>query len=453
MKAEQFYQIDDQTDATHAISLILVASLEAVADLDQPQIKIQQFKAKSGEWAAVGDAKGDILKIYIGLGEQSEADAIAKAVTQLPAGCYQFEALLSERAAVLWSLAQYRFDQYKKSDAKPRVLVLNKNMLANILAETKAVFKTRDLINTPANHMGPVALAKAVEDIAKAHGADYEVAVGKDLLEANFPAIHAVGRAAVEAPRLASLTWGDETHPRVTLVGKGVCFDSGGLDLKPSRGMRLMKKDMGGAANAIGLAEWIMTIKLPVYLELFVPAVENAIGAAAYRPGDVITMRNGLTVEIDNTDAEGRLVLADALTKACENKPELLIDFATLTGAARIAVGTDITAMFSNNDAFAEAVVAGSNAMRDPVWRLPLYQPYTKLFDSNIADLANSASSGYGGAITAALFLERFVTKKTAWMHCDLMAWNLKTTPGKPEGGEAMGIQAIATYLIKKYGV
>jgi leucyl aminopeptidase len=448
MKANRFYQ----TDTTHAISLILVASLQGVHAEDKALVTLQQFEAKSGEWALIGDTQGHVLKAYVGLGNQSEADALAKAVMQLPAGCYQLEALLSERAAVLWSLAQYRFDAYKKTKIKPRVLVLDKAMLPKILAETSAVFKTRDLINTPANYMGPVALAAEVKALAKAEGADYEEVVGDLLLDANFPAIHTVGRAAVEAPRLVSLTWGDPTHPRVSLVGKGVCFDSGGLDLKPSRGMRLMKKDMGGAAHAIGLAQWMMAIKLPIYLELLIPAVENAVSASAYRPGDVITMRNGLTVEIDNTDAEGRLVLADALTKACENKPDVLIDFATLTGAARVAVGTDITAIFSNQDALSDAVIAHSNSMRDPVWRLPLYQPYTSLFDSSIADLANSASSGYGGAITAALFLERFVDKNTAWMHCDLMAWNLKSTPGKPVGGEAMGIQAIAAYLIKQYG-
>ncbi len=448
MKSETFYQ----TSAMGATPLILVASLKAVPAEDKASVKLQQFEAKSGEWAAVGDVHGKLLRVYVGLGNQSEADAIAAVVTQLPAGVYQLEALLSERAAVLWALAQYQFDAYQKTKTKPRILVLDKAMLPRILAETSAIFKTRDLINTPANHMGPAALAGAVEALAKLHGAEYEEVVGDVLLDANFPAIHAVGRAAAEAPRLASLTFGDETHPRVSLVGKGVCFDTGGLDLKPSRGMRLMKKDMGGAAQAIGLAHWIMRIKLPVYLELFIPAVENAVSASAYRPGDVITMRNGLTVEIDNTDAEGRLVLADALTKACENKPDLLIDFATLTGAARIAVGTDITAMFSNNNTLAKAVMAHSEPMRDPVWQLPLYQPYTKLFDSNIADLANSASSSYGGAITAALFLARFVDQKTAWMHCDLMAWNLKSRPGKPEGGEAMGIQSIAAYLIKQYG-
>ncbi len=447
MKADIFYQ----ASAASSIPLVLVASFNAVASEDKAIVNLQQFEAKSGEWAAVGDEMGQVVKVYVGLGSRSAADAIAKAVTQIPAGVYQLDALLSERVAVLWALAQYRFDMYKKTEEKPRVLVLNQKMLTRVLAETSAIFKTRDLINMPANYMGPAALANTVKDLAELHGAEYEVCVGEALLEANFPAIHAVGRAAAEAPRLASLTWGDETHPRVSLVGKGVCFDSGGLDLKPSHGMRLMKKDMGGAANAIGLAHWIMTLQLPIYLELYIPAVENAVSASAYRPGDVLTMRNGLTVEIDNTDAEGRLILADALVKASEHKPELLIDFSTLTGAARIAVGTEITAMFSNDDAFATAVVEHSEGMRDPIWRLPLYQNYTHLFESSIADLANSASSSYGGAITAALFLERFVQKEISWMHCDLMAWNTKTTPGKPEGGEAMGIQAIAAYLMERY--
>jgi leucyl aminopeptidase len=448
MTADIFYQ----TSAANAVTLILVASIQSIDATDKAAVQLQQFEAKSGEWAAVGDASGNLKKIYIGLGNHSEADAIAKAVTQLPAGIYQVDALLSERAAVLWALAQYRFEKYKKSTRKPCVLVLKKAMLTRVLAEVSAIFKTRDLINMPANALGPVALAQAVETLAKTYDADYEEVVGDTLLQANFPAIHAVGRAAAEAPRLACLSWGDDANPRITLVGKGVCFDSGGLDLKPSRGMRFMKKDMGGAANAIGLAQWIMAIKLPVYLELFIPAVENAVSASSYRPGDVITMRNGLTVEIDNTDAEGRLILADALTKASENKPELLIDFSTLTGAARVAVGTEITAMFSNNDALYDAVFKHAEPMRDPVWRLPLYQNYSRLFESNIADLANSASSPYGGAITAALFLEYFIDKKIDWIHCDLMAWNTKSTPGKPEGGEAMGIQTMAAYLMKQYG-
>ncbi|MDF1684066.1 MAG: leucyl aminopeptidase family protein [Legionellaceae bacterium] len=448
MQAQAFYQ----TDAEQTISLVLLASIDQAKSEDKPALKLQQFHAKPGEWAVIGDANHQILTVYVGLGKGTDFEAIAHVVTQLPAGCYWPEQALSSRAEVMWSLAQYKFDKYKSSDKQvPKQLLIQAEALPAVLAEAEAVFLVRDLINTPANHMGPEALAQAVEDLADMHGAQFDACVGEDLLEENYPAIHAVGRAASEAPRLASLTWGDPKHPRVALVGKGVCFDSGGLDLKPSRGMRLMKKDMGGAANAIGLAHWIMSMQLPICLQLLIPAVENAVSASAYRPGDVLTMRNGLTVEIDNTDAEGRLVLADALVKACEYKPDLVIDLATLTGAARIAVGTEITAMFTNDDELAADVSTASEIMGDPVWRLPLHQGYTSLFDSSIADLANSAASGYGGAITAALFLERFITPQTSWMHGDLMAWNIRSKPGKPEGGEAMGIQALFRYLAQQY--
>ena len=449
MQAQAFYK----TDAKQAINLILLADLDKAKPEDKSALKLQQFNAKLGDWAVIGDKDGRVLTVYVGLGKGkcTDAEAIAHVVTKLPAGCYQPEQALSSRAEVLWVLSQYKFNKYKKSDDVPKQLLVKANALPAVLAEAGAVFLVRDLINTPANDMGPEALAQAVEDLAKTHGASFDACVGDALLEENYPAIHAVGRAASEAPRLASLTWGNPKHPRVALVGKGVCFDSGGLDLKPSRGMRLMKKDMGGAANAIGLAHWIMSMQLPICLELLIPAVENAVSASAYRPGDVLTMRNGLTVEIDNTDAEGRLVLADALVKACEGKPDLVIDFATLTGAARVAVGTEITAMFTNDDDLATGVSEASSMRCDPVWRLPLYQAYTSLFDSSIADLANSSASSYGGAITAALFLERFVESNISWMHCDLMAWNLRSKPGKPEGGEAMGIQAVFGYLSKRF--
>lgn len=447
MQAQDFYQ----TDAEQIICLVLLASLDKVKPEDKSALKLQQFNAKLGEWAVIGDRSGQLITVYAGLGKGTDAEAIAHVVTKLPAGCYQSVEALSSRAEVMWSLAQYKFDKYKQSEQTLKQLLVQTKALPAILAEAEAVFLARDLINTPANDMGPEALALVVENLAKTHGAKFTVCVGEALLEENYPAIHAVGRAASEAPRLASLTWGDPKHPRVALVGKGVCFDSGGLDLKPSSGMRLMKKDMGGAANAIGLAHWIMSMQLPICLQLLIPAVENAVSAAAYRPGDVLTMRNGLTVEIDNTDAEGRLVLADALVKACEDKPDLVIDFATLTGAARVAVGTEITAMFTNDDELASGVSEASDIMCDPVWRLPLHQGYTSLFESSIADLANSAASGYGGAITAALFLERFVASQTSWMHCDLMAWNIRSKPGKPEGGEAMGIQAVFEYLSKRF--
>jgi len=447
MQARAFYQ----TDAEQTIQLVLLANLDKAKTEDKSALIVQQFNAKLGEWAVIGDQHARILTVYIGLGEGTDAEAIARVVTKLPAGCYQSEQTLSSRAEVLWSLAQYRFNTYKKSEYLPKQLLVKIEALPAVLAEAEAVFLVRDLINTPANDMGPEALAQAVIDLAKMHEAHVDVCVGDALLEENYPAIHAVGRAAAEAPRLVSLTWGNPKHPRVALVGKGVCFDSGGLDLKPSHGMRLMKKDMGGAANAIGLAHWIMTMQLPICLQLLIPAVENAVSASAYRPGDVLTMRNGLTVEIDNTDAEGRLVLADALVKACEAKPDLVLDFATLTGAARVAVGTEITAMFTNDDKLASDVSAAADEMCDPVWRLPLHQAYTSLFESSIADLANSSASPYGGAITAALFLERFVQPKLSWMHCDLMAWNVRSKPGKPEGGEAMGIQALFGYLNKRF--
>ena len=444
-------QICYQTDSKNPIGLILLAHVEQAKMEDKLALKLQQFHAKLGGWAVIGDANGRVLTVYVGLGQGTDAEAIAHVVTKLPVGCYQPDKALSSRAMIVWSLAQYRFDKYKQSEQAPKQLVVHTKDFPAVLAEAEAVFLVRDLINTPANDMGPTALALSVENLAKMHGAIFDVCVGEALLENNYPAIHAVGRAASEAPRLASLTWGNPKHPRIALVGKGVCFDSGGLDLKPSRGMRLMKKDMGGAANAIGLAHWIMSMQLPVYLQLLIPAVENAVGSSAYRPGDVLTMRNGLTVEIDNTDAEGRLVLADALVKACEDKPDLVIDLATLTGAARVAVGTEITAIFTADDALASGVSKASETMNDPVWRLPLHQGYTRLFDSSIADLANSSASPYGGAITAALFLERFVTPQTPWMHCDLMAWNICSKPGKPEGGEAMGIQAIFEYLKHQY--
>ena len=275
--------------------------------------------------------------------------------------------------------------------------------------------------------------------------------MGDDLLKANFPAIHMVGRAAENSPRLLSLSWGDANHPRVTLIGKGVCFDSGGLDIKPSAGMRLMKKDMGGAAHVLGLAMWIMANQLPIRLEVLIPAVENSIGPNAFKPGDILTMRNGLTVEIDNTDAEGRLILADVLVKAEEARPELIIDFATLTGAARVAVGTEMAAMFTNDEGLALSLTEASREVADPLWRLPLFAPYETMLDSNVADLANASASSYAGAITAALFLQRFISPATSWVHFDIMAWNVSSKPGKPEGGEAMGIRAIAHYLQKKY--
>ena len=305
-----------------------------------------------------------------------------------------------------------------------------------------ATFRVRDLVNTPTEDMGPEQLAGEVRDLAGRHGARYREWVGDELLASNFPTIHAVGRASHRAPRLAELTFGAADAPHLVLIGKGVCFDTGGLDIKPADGMRWMKKDMGGAAHAIALAELVMHAKLPVRLTLLVPAVENAIGGNAYRPGEVIRTRGGLTVEVDNTDAEGRLVLCDALAYAAEQKPDLILDFATLTGAARVALGPELPALFANRDELADALLAASRETRDPLWRLPLWRPYLAMLDSYIADFANAGGSRHAGAITAALYLERFVAEAQAWCHLDVYSWNDGEKPGRPRGGEAQGLRA-----------
>lgn len=417
----------------------------------QNQLKAQAFAGKAGEVALVMDEQGHLVQACLGMQAGLANRSLAAAAMKLPAGVYALAEALPLPDKLGWALGQYVFDRYKKNGAAAvKQLVVNEAERSTLEAYTEAVFLARDLINTPASDMGPAQLADAAKQLARLHGADFEEWVGDELLAAGFPAIHAVGRAAAQAPRLISLRWGNPKHPRVSLIGKGVCFDSGGLDLKPSSAMRLMKKDMGGAAQALAAGSWLMRQKLPVYLNILIPAVENAVGPAAFRPGDILTMRNGLTVEVDNTDAEGRLVLADALTKAMEDKPDLIIDFATLTGAARVAVGTELSALFSNEDQLAADLTAAGLRMRDPLWRLPLYEPYEELFQSTVADIANASGSPYAGAITAALFLQRFVPKGTPWAHFDLMAWNVAAKPGKPEGGEAMAVLAVCDYLHHK---
>jgi leucyl aminopeptidase len=454
MRAELFYQ----SHMDKAVPLFVITQEEwdarryDISDDDHNLLKTQQFQGKSGDIGLISDDNGLLAKVYLGVSDGNEMLAMAMAAIRLAPGCYELQQEVASFAMVTWSLAQYRYDDYKKNSVAPRVLCLNKDKLENTLIEARAVFLVRDLINKPSNALGPKELATTVASIAKAQGAEFEEWVGDELLTANFPAIHAVGRAAANGPRLLSLLWGDSTHPRVTLVGKGVCFDSGGLNIKPASNMRLMKKDMGGAANVLGLAQWIMEKKLPIHLHVLIPAVENSIGPDAFKPGDILTMRNGLTVEIDNTDAEGRLILADACALACEKKPELLIDFATLTGAARVAVGTDIAAMFTNDDKLADELTRASRNVADPVWRLPLFAPYNALIDSPVADLVNVSATPFAGAITAALFIQRFVPATVSWVHLDIMAWNVCNKPGKPEGGEALGMRAVAEYLQKKYG-
>lgn len=455
MRAELFYN----THSEKAVPLFLVTKteweqgLETLTAAERNSFVTQQFKGQLGELCLLNDKDGFLHKVYLGTGdENNQSQALVQAATVLPPESYLPQQDLSHSAYVAWARAQYRFADYKKQEFFPKVLIVNEEKLTVILADCNAIFLVRDLINKPSNDLGPEELAIVLADLAREYHAHFEQWVGDELLGSNFPAIHMVGRASAKAPRLLCLTWGDEKHPLVTLVGKGVCFDSGGLDLKPSSGMRLMKKDMGGAAHVIGLAQWIMTQQLAIRLQVLIPAVENSVGPDAFRPGDVLTMRNGLTVEIDNTDAEGRLILADAIVKACEEKPDVLFDFATLTGAARVAVGTEIAAMFCNNNKVAQSLIESSMAVDDPMWRLPLFAGYESMLDSSIADLVNSSSSGYAGAITAALFIQRFVASSIPWIHFDIMAWNVSSKPGKPEGGEAMALRAVAHYLVKTYG-
>jgi leucyl aminopeptidase len=319
------------------------------------------------------------------------------------------------------------------------------------MAKVKAIYRVRDLINTPTNDMGPAELVENVFQLGKKFNATVTQIVGDALLKANYPAMYTVGKASCRAPRLVDLRWGDPKAPKLTLVGKGVCFDSGGLDLKSAANMLLMKKDMGGAANAIGLAEMIMSFKLPLRLRLLIPAVENLIAGNAYKPGDIIKTRQGLSIEIGNTDAEGRLILADALSEADSEKPELLIDFATLTGSARAALGTEISAFFTDQEALAGDLIRHSQTEQDPMWRLPLYKPYQKLLESKFAHLNNCGSSAFAGAISAALFLRNFVQPDSTWLHIDFNAYNVSSRPGRPEGGEAMSILTLFSYLTEKY--
>jgi len=381
---------------------------------------------------------------------------LAKLAETLPEGTYRIEGREPGAAALGWLTAQYRFEKYRKDDkaAGPRILltaeVARIEETVRIAAATALV---RDLVNTPAADMGPADLQARAEKLAKAHDAEIAVTKGHDL-EAEYPMIHAVGMAAEKkhAPRLIELVWGNPKHPRVAIVGKGVCFDSGGLDIKPSAGMRLMKKDMGGAAHALALAKLVMQQRLPIRLHLLIPAVENAIAGNAFRPGDVLKSRKGLTVEIGNTDAEGRLVLGDALARAVEEKPELVIDFATLTGAARVALGPDLPALFSNDDALADALLAAGHAEDDPLWRMPLWAGYGEMLKSDIADLNNAPDGGLAGAVTAALFLEKFLPGEIAWAHFDTFAWRPAARPGRPKGGEALGLRAAWAMLKGRYG-
>ena len=411
------------------------------------------FKGKPGQFVLLPDGAG--AGALFGIGKGQDAFVLGAAPLTLPEGNWQLDALPGAWDATLattaWALGSYCFTPYKPAARAAACLVAPDGAdldEAKVIAES--VHLTRDLVNTPADRMGPEGLELAFRQLADAFGATVHVTRGDDLLAQNYPMIHAVGRAAAEAPRLLELEWGDVSHPRLAIVGKGVCFDTGGLDLKAAQFMRLMKKDMGGGANAMGLARMVMAMKLPVRLHLLVPAVENAVGAGAFRPGDIIESRKGLTVEIDNTDAEGRLVLGDALARATEEPVDLLLDFATLTGAARVALGPEVAPFYTDDDAVAADLARCSATVADPLWRMPLWDGYDSEMDGEISDLVNSAPTPMAGSITAALFLRRFVGD-ARWVHFDIFAWNPKPRPGRPKGGEMHAARAVYQMLKERF--
>jgi leucyl aminopeptidase len=440
----------EATDATR-----LAATRKRLNAAQRNWLDSNGFDAKPGSVCLLSDANGKLARVVVGVDAQDPLAALAALPMTLPVGEYAIAteslALDPQLAALGWALGAYQFTRYRKAKRDAATLAVDAKTLTVLAPLIEATALVRDLVNTPTEDMGPKQLADAVKHLGKAHKAKVREWVGDELLEDNFPTIHAVGRASHRAPRLIELNWGKSSDPKLVVVGKGVCFDTGGLDLKPSDGMRWMKKDMGGAAHAIALAGLVMQAKLPVRLTLLIPAVENAVAGNAMRPGEVIITRAGHSVEIDNTDAEGRLVLCDALAYGVEQKPELIIDFATLTGAARVALGPDLPALFANDDAVADAALACGRAVADPLWRLPLWRPYRKMLDSYLADFANAGASRHAGAITAALFMERFLPEGMPWVHLDTYAWNDADRPGRPRGGEAMGLRALFAYLQKRY--
>ncbi|MGE0355882.1 MAG: M17 family metallopeptidase [Burkholderiales bacterium] len=430
----------------------LPKTLEALTPAQRRWVAASDFEARPHTHCAVPGAKGEVDLVLAGVRDATDPWALASLPLKLAPGRYALGkgpvSLAEDKAAFGWALGSYQFTRYKKAKRKPADLQLEPAAkVAQALGLAEAVKLVRDLVNTPAEHMGPAELSDVVREQAELFGAEFDEWVGEELLAQNFPAIHAVGRAATREPRLLELNWGNPKHPRLAIVGKGVCFDTGGLDIKGAEGMRLMKKDMGGAAHAIALARLVMQRNLPYRLQLLVPAVENAIAGNAYRPGDVVRTRKGLTVEIGNTDAEGRVVLADVLAYAAEDDPALVIDFATLTGAARVALGPELPALFANDEKLAAKLVSAADVVEDPLWRLPLWKNYRRLFESDVADFNNAGKGGFAGAIVAALFLERFVPESTPWAHFDTYAWNDASRPGRPLGGEAMGLRAALAAL------
>lgn len=417
------------------------------------------FTAKPGQYLALPADDGSLAHVLFGIEDSSsewrDPFRPGQLPGLLPAGTYSFANAPHDTrlAALAFALGSYRFNRYRKNDAPGARLVPPGDVdMTEITRMAEAAALARDLINTPANDMGPDELAQAAQAIAEKFGATYTCIVGDDLLKQNFPLIHAVGMASTRAPRLIDITWGDASHPKVTLVGKGVCFDTGGLDLKPSSGMLIMKKDMGGAANVLALAQMIMDAKLKIRLRVLIPAVENSVAGNAFRPLDIFPSRKGVNVEIGNTDAEGRLVLADALAWADEEKPDLLIDLGTLTGAARVALGPDLPPFYTNDETLAADVARHARAENDPMWRMPLWMPYDSWLDSKTANLNNAPGGAFAGSITCALFLKRFVESAKSWLHVDIYGWTPSAKPARPEGGECQAARAIYKILSERYG-
>ena len=412
------------------------------------------FEASAGSLLPIATAMGEVTDYYVGA---TEADAdpftLGAISLKLPAGTYVFKTALAQPhlVALGWALELYRFDPFRKTEWRKSRLVVPKGVdRMALLEQAEATFAVRDMINAPANLFGPAELEAEARLLARAHKAKIKVISGPNLSK-GFPLIHVVGASSPRKPRLIDFTWGNAKHPKVTLVGKGVCFDTGGLDIKPSSGMLIMKKDMGGAANVLGLAHLIMAAKLPVRLRVLIPAVENSISGEAFRPGDVFKTRKGLTVEIGNTDAEGRLVLCEALALADEEKPDLLIDMATLTGAARVALGPDLPPFYTDDDKLALRLAHHASAMNDPLWRMPLWRPYNAMIETPIADLNNAGQGGFAGSITAALFLRRFVGQAKSYVHFDIFGWTPTAKPGRPKGGEAQAMRTLFATIAERF--
>lgn len=420
-------------------------------------VRTSGFKARQGEISLVAGPGGALDRVLVGVGSSDDIWNYAGLPARLPAGSYRIDAEMDAAAATSaalgWALGSYRFERYKTKENEdlPSLVWPSGADRDRVRATADAVNLVRDLINTPAADMGPSHLAAEARKLGRRFDAQVRVTSGDALLKRNYPTIHAVGRASDDPPRLIDLRWGRADHPKVTLVGKGVCFDSGGLDIKPASGMLRMKKDMGGGAHALGLAQLIMALEIPVRLRALVPAVENSVAGNAYRPLDVIKTRKGITVEVGNTDAEGRLILCDALAEADTEDPALIVDFTTLTGAARVALGGELPAMFANQDELADDLLKAGEAVNDPMWRLPLWKPYRRLLDSKVADINNVSEGGMGGAITAALYLQEFVDDARPWAHFDISAWNASDRPGRPVGGEAQGLRAVFEMIERRF--